>query len=51
MSVTLDPSEPISEDDRVNVTLICDVTRANPEDLTRVKWFLDGQLLKVARGS
>ncbi|CAL4089282.1 unnamed protein product, partial [Meganyctiphanes norvegica] len=46
VQVLLDPVEPVSEDDRVNVTLICDVQRANPEILQRVRWYLDGVLLK-----
>lgn len=46
VQVKMDPVEPVSEDERVNVTLICDIVRANPEYLIRVRWYLDGQLLK-----
>lgn len=44
--VLMEPSEPVSEEARLNVTLICDVVRANPEFLVRVRWYLDGELLK-----
>ncbi|XP_042874812.1 hemicentin-1-like isoform X7 [Penaeus japonicus] len=44
--VFMEPSEPVSEEARLNVTLICDVVRANPEFLVRVRWYLDGELLK-----
>ncbi|KAG7159602.1 Titin-like 13, partial [Homarus americanus] len=46
VQVVMDPMEPVSEEDRVNVTLNCDVVRANPEYLVRVRWYLDGELLK-----
>ena len=42
----MSPSSPISELDRRNVTLICDVISGNPEVLNSVKWFMDGVLLK-----
>lgn len=46
VQVLMDPMEPVSEEDRRNVTLICDIVKANPEDLERVRWYLDGELLK-----
>ena len=42
----MSPSSPISELDRRNVTLFCDVISGNPEILNSVKWFMDGVLLK-----
>lgn len=47
VQVIMDPTEPVSEEDRVNVTLICDVVKSNPEKLVRVRWYLEGGLLKV----
>ena len=46
--VVMDPAEPVSEEVKVNVTLVCSVQRANPDSLDRVRWFLDGKLLKVS---
>jgi len=47
-SVTLrmDPPSPISELDRRNVTLFCDIVSGYPNILTRVNWYMDGNLLK-----
>ena len=47
-SVTLrmDPPSPISELDRRNVTLFCDIVSGYPSILTRVNWYMDGNLLK-----
>jgi hypothetical protein len=40
------PSTPVSELDKENITLLCQVEAGNPDTLLSVKWFLDGQLLK-----
>ena len=40
------PTSPISEIDRRNVTLFCDLISGFPETLTRVNWYMDGNLLK-----
>ena len=40
------PSSPISELDRKNVTLICDLESGYPKTLSRVNWYMDGNLLK-----
>ena len=42
----MDPPSPISELDRRNVTLFCDITSGYPNTLTRVNWYMDGNLLK-----
>lgn len=42
----MDPASPVSEMDRTNVTLFCDIIDGNPEALVSVKWFMDGVLLK-----
>jgi hypothetical protein len=42
----MDPPSPISELDRRNVTLFCEVVSGNPETLYSVKWYMDGVLLK-----
>uniref|UniRef100_A0A2P2I4X8 Neural cell adhesion molecule 1-like n=1 Tax=Hirondellea gigas TaxID=1518452 RepID=A0A2P2I4X8_9CRUS len=46
LQVVMEPSEPVSEEDHMNVTLICDILQANPDGLERARWFLDGKLLK-----
>ena len=46
--MVMDRTEPVSEEDRVNVTLICEAVKANPVELVRVRWYLHGQLLKVS---
>ena len=47
-SVTLrmDPPSPISELDRRNVTLFCDLESGYPGTLSKVNWYMDGNLLK-----
>ena len=40
------PSSPISELDRKNVTLICHLESGYPKTLSRVNWYMDGNLLK-----
>ena len=42
----MEPQSPISELDRRNVTLFCDVLSGNPSTLTGVRWYMDGDLLK-----
>ena len=43
--LSLDPVRPVSEPKKENVTLTCS-SRPPDDSLTRVKWFLDGELLK-----
>ena len=45
VKLSLDPVTPVSEPKKENVTLTCS-SRAPGDSLTRVKWFLDGELLK-----
>lgn len=42
----MEPPSPISELDRRNVTLFCDMEAGYPTSLTRVNWYMDGNLLK-----
>jgi hypothetical protein len=42
----MEPNTPINEAARVNVSLSCDVIAGNPNYLTAVRWYLDGDLLK-----
>lgn len=42
----MEPDTPIIENDMSNVTLFCNVVKGNPQTLTKVRWFLDGQILK-----
>eukprot|EP00091_Calanus_sinicus_P020505 TRINITY_DN5634_c0_g1_i1.p1 TRINITY_DN5634_c0_g1~~TRINITY_DN5634_c0_g1_i1.p1 ORF type:complete len:412 (+),score=117.82 TRINITY_DN5634_c0_g1_i1:763-1998(+) len=42
----IEPAGPVSEEDNVNVTLHCDVVEGNPLELTRVSWFLNGDLIR-----
>ncbi|KAB7507944.1 Titin [Armadillidium nasatum] len=44
--VLAEPEGPFSEDTKPNVTLYCDVIKAHPDTLTRVRWFSNGTLLK-----
>ncbi|XP_043484948.1 hemicentin-1 isoform X5 [Leptopilina heterotoma] len=46
VEVSMEPSGPINETDRVNVSLTCEVTDGNPRTLIAVRWYLDGDLLK-----
>ena len=46
VSIRMSPVMPISELDRTNVTLYCDISEGNPPSLTSVLWFMDGDLLK-----
>ena len=42
---------PVSEMDRRNVTLFCDVRDGNPATLVSVRWYFGGELLKQVRQS
>lgn len=42
----MDPSNTVIEDNEENVTLVCNVIQGNPLMLLKVRWFLDGQILK-----
>lgn len=42
----MEPSTPVNEMERPNVTLNCQVIDGNPALLVGVRWYLDGELLK-----
>ncbi|XP_059086621.1 hemicentin-1-like isoform X5 [Tigriopus californicus] len=42
----MDPPSPVSETDRRNVTLFCDIEDGNPSELTSVRWYMNGELLQ-----
>ncbi|GAB0099475.1 Immunoglobulin [Sergentomyia squamirostris] len=46
VELDMDPESPIIENHASNVTLYCNVAQGNPTQLLKVRWFLDGQLLK-----
>jgi len=46
VKISIEPEGPVSEEDHVNVTLHCDLVDANPLELTRVSWYLNGDLLR-----
>ncbi|XP_059622571.1 hemicentin-2-like isoform X2 [Phlebotomus argentipes] len=46
VDLAMDPASPIIENNASNVTLYCNVVQGNPAQLLKVRWFLDGQLLK-----
>ncbi|KAK2579264.1 hypothetical protein KPH14_008224 [Odynerus spinipes] len=46
VEVIADPGTPVNEEERLNVSLSCSVLAGNPEILTAVRWYLDGDLLK-----
>ncbi|XP_037031703.1 hemicentin-2 isoform X5 [Bradysia coprophila] len=46
VELTKEPTKPIIEKDESNVTLYCNVVKGNPSTLLKVRWFLDGQMLK-----
>ena len=46
VTLRMAPISPISELDRRNVTLFCDLVSGYPETLSRVNWYMDGNLLK-----
>lgn len=46
VKLEMDPDSPIIENGGSNVTLYCNVVEGEPMPLQKVRWFLDGQLLK-----
>lgn len=46
VEITMEPDSPLIENNESNVTLYCSVVQGNPSTLLKVRWFLDGQLLK-----
>lgn len=46
VKLTMDPASPVSEIDRLNITLKCEVVHGNPDVLLAVRWYLNGELLK-----
>ncbi|XP_076265080.1 neuromusculin isoform X2 [Rhynchophorus ferrugineus] len=46
VEVLMEPPTPIKALDRTNVILECNVTSGNPATLSKVRWFLDGELMK-----
>lgn len=45
MTIRFEPASPVIENDRVNVTLHCDVNDGNPRKLLKVQWMIDGMVL------
>jgi hypothetical protein len=43
--IRFEPPSPIIENDRVNVTLHCDVVDGNPRKLLKVQWMKNGDVL------
>lgn len=46
VNISMEPNSPVIENNESNVTLYCNVLQGNPSTLLKVRWFLDGQLLK-----
>ncbi|XP_049818622.1 hemicentin-1 isoform X3 [Aethina tumida] len=46
VNVIMEPSLPIKSVEKTNVMLECNVTSGNPSSLLKVRWFLDGDLMK-----
>ncbi|XP_050315809.1 uncharacterized protein LOC126750284 isoform X2 [Anthonomus grandis grandis] len=46
VEVLMDPATPVKALDKTNVMLLCNVTSGNPGNLSKVRWFLDGELMK-----
>lgn len=46
VKIKMDPETAVSEEDRRNVSLSCEVVSGNPATLNSVRWYLDGELLK-----
>jgi len=44
--VRIGQAGPVSEEENTNITLYCDILDGNPLFLTRVSWFLNGDLIK-----
>ena len=45
VSIRFEPPSSIIENDRVNVTLHCDVVDGNPRKLLKVQWMINGDVL------
>ncbi|XP_060519272.1 titin isoform X2 [Cylas formicarius] len=46
VEILMDPPAPVKAQDKINVLLECNVTSGNPSTLLKVRWFLDGELMK-----
>nr|XP_023026368.1 titin-like [Leptinotarsa decemlineata] len=46
VEVIISPSTPVKSVDKSTVTLICNVTSGNPSVLQKVRWSLDGDIMK-----
>ncbi|KAF4519677.1 hypothetical protein B566_EDAN003927, partial [Ephemera danica] len=46
VSLMMEPTTPVSETERLNITLLCHVEEGNPATLLAVRWYLDDELLK-----
>ncbi|KAL1502354.1 hypothetical protein ABEB36_007505 [Hypothenemus hampei] len=46
VEVLMDPSTPVKALEKTNVLLQCNVTSGNPSNLSKVRWFLDDELMK-----
>ncbi|KAG5898346.1 hypothetical protein JTB14_034328 [Gonioctena quinquepunctata] len=46
VEVIISPSTPVKSVDKSTVTLLCNVTSGNPSVLQKVRWFLDGDIMK-----
>lgn len=46
VEIAMEPDSPVIENNESNVTLYCNVLQGNPSTLLKVRWSLDGQLLK-----
>lgn len=46
VELMMEPNNTIIENNESNVTLFCNVLRGNPVVLRKVRWYLDGQILK-----
>ena len=47
VELTLSPSDGIVEEMEENITLTCSLVNGNPDNLTSVNWFLDGELMEL----
>nr|XP_022900084.1 uncharacterized protein LOC111413372 isoform X2 [Onthophagus taurus] len=45
VEVRRDPASPVRAEDKGNVTLFCEVSAGNPVALSKVKWFMNGELI------
>lgn len=46
VELSVEPNTTLIEDNASNATLTCNVLRGNPSVLQKVRWYLDGQILK-----